>query len=982
MPKQHRKNRITFAHLAEQPAIEVAVDTEFKGIHTLTVQAAGRVRPDHIAVQVYRAQAVPRLPDSFELAHHAKITTATYGPSCRHVVLRPVRLIEPTMSPVRLVSDLFGIPDTVAHSRREGLRRLEGAGGPDGPPNATWQPRSGQWTVPTIRVVLIGHFLTADFARLFGRAFHDDLLRPNSGDALSIREGKVIGYIGPGPMGAFVSPIVQYVEDRDGALYALRLEWRDTMLPFGPASLDRLCRTFLGLGKLDGLDQRDKEDMLRTFRKKTEQAHAYAIVDAVHTLLVHEAMTEQDRRIYTSFGVPREDVPPMRLTLGSRVAQFLSEMTSRTAAAGSVGLSKVSRLKELMRRGGPDAFSGSRRASRFGAQTGRIHGGLNFSRTPTKFWHEAPGMIRDIDMSGCYNAIIQGLHVYWGQPILFEPGRRAGTLREAVELVSRHADPDAWYIRVTGELARGINVLIPSTLDARTAANFHGTRRTGPDCGGSKLFARRIESGIVTRATWLMIQMLPPALRRDYEQLTAESIVLYPRKLVAPDGPSFDRLVETHRATSLPWEGRLDLRSLTENVVEHFGAEYVSLKFPIGRYARQIGEFRREARGEHGKDSGPDTAWKLQANTMYGVLCSPHLATANVVAANQVTATARALAFALVQALNGFQVITDGCTYRRDQIPACSLARCLALQPDYPLRRAEAGSRIPFHDPGSVPEDDEAFTRWYRDEHLPRFLGVRGKSHAELFRIHDLAHKACSDGRTLFDGLACDGGSNYVKCRLGEADWQVLDMAMRGYGRASKAILQDWILPTYSADRLEAPAPVTEDLELLKLKPAKRKARRALNAGIPEVVLPLGLETRKLRTHKAIKHSAFVFQTPDQFKTLRKQIEKFESKTTCGLEVLALRRSYRGRPSGSIQAIAEEIYAHIQDGGRDLTKLLHLSRPFPALEELSTERRGQIERLRAEVERDLLTLMDPSTHPRGAQATGIIGTIGDSRPLS
>ena len=131
-----------------------------------------------------------------------------------------------------------------------------------------------------------------------------------------------------------------------------------------------------------------------------------------------------------------------------------------------------------------------------------------------------------------------------------------------------------------------------------------------------------------------------------------------------------------------------------------------------------------ETRNEkHGKGSGQDLAWKLHANTMYGILACPDLDTNNFVAANQITATGRALAFLMVNSLNGIQVITDGCTYRRDQIPACTYAECLEIQPDYPLRRAEADSGIPFIDPATIPDDDAEFTNWYRN-HVKRFFGV------------------------------------------------------------------------------------------------------------------------------------------------------------------------------------------------------------------------------------------------------------------
>src|SRR5262249_7228775 len=153
-----------------------------------------------------------------------------------------------------------------------------------------------------------------------------------------------------------------------------------------------------------------------------------------------------------------------------------------------------------------------------------------------------------------------------------------------------------------------------------------------------------------------------------------------------------------------------------------------------------------------------ELGWKQHGNTLYGVAASPHLATNNVVLANVVTATARALAFVLQLALNGFQVITDGCTYRRDQVSRGTLADCLAADPEYPVRRPDGG--VPFHDPGAVPaEDDAAFTAWYRGR-AKGFLQASGPDYDELFALHDLSHKGCGpEGKPAFDGLCCDGSA-------------------------------------------------------------------------------------------------------------------------------------------------------------------------------------------------------------------------------
>jgi hypothetical protein len=58
--------------------------------------------------------------------------------------------------------------------------------------------------------------------------------------------------------------------------------------------------------------------------------------------------------------------------------------------------------------------------------------------------------------------------------------------------------------------------------------------------------------------------------------------------------------------------------------------------------------------------------------------------------------------------LNGFQVITDGCTYRRDQVPRVTFEECLRAYPEYPIRRPESG--VAFHAVEDVPEDDAEFT--------------------------------------------------------------------------------------------------------------------------------------------------------------------------------------------------------------------------------------------------------------------------------
>src|SRR5207253_10872113 len=127
--------------------------------------------------------------------------------------------------------------------------------------------------------------------------------------------------------------------------------------------------------------------------------------------------------------------------------------------------------------------------SRYGATTGKVHGGLLFSRSPFQFAHVAPGMLRDIDMSHCYPAILSGLDVYWGRPLVFEPGSRTITLRDAVKMAEGCCEPDAWFVRVTGDMNDFPNTLIPSTEGARTSENYK--KRRPERLGGARLYSQQ-----------------------------------------------------------------------------------------------------------------------------------------------------------------------------------------------------------------------------------------------------------------------------------------------------------------------------------------------------------------------------------------------------------------------------------------------------------------------------------------------------------
>jgi hypothetical protein len=975
--------------------ITVACDTEFKGPHTLTIQFAARLGED-VVVQVYSSPAVPGQPDPEELT---SLLSPQLLSHCGQVVIRDGRELRADLSPADVLGHLCG---------RRGVEAMDRFGGDGADPGP-----DGDLTV-----TLVGHFWTADFFRIFGRDFFGSLVEHQMrGGRLVIDGGKLLSFKEAGQR--WRVPVLGYALEgtEDGRLYTIRVNYFDTNLAFGFAKLDELARTFVGVGKLEGFDEAAKADMLATFRRDPHRAYAYAVQDVILTLLVQERMAVTHREMYRNLGF-KDDIPAIRPTLGSRVAEMIVWSVARDAG-GSVelprkgkkltsgGAVRVSpaKVKALLKKGsGAGIAEGA--LSQFAEQTGQTHGGLLFSRSPTKLFHEAPGMLHDVDLSGCYANIMGSMRLYAGRPVVHEPGRaKSGrirmTLKEAVDFVTEHAARDAWVVKVSGPITTFPNVLVPSTRHALTNGNFksRAARRRakasphqygfafdrldedGPDEGNTSIYTDVIQAGVIAWPTWLMIQALPQEWRAEYEGLEVDSVLFYPEKLVADTGPAFDALVQLHSHEGTPWTATIDLERLVQTIKRRIDDEYVSLRFDLGSLARSILAKRKEAKDKHGKGSAAELGWKLTGNTLYGVVASPHMATNNVVAANVITATARALAFAMQMSLNGIQVITDGCNYRRDQIPAGTFAEGLAACPDYPINRA--GFSGPFLDPVSVPQDDAGFTDWYRG-HVKRFFGVTDPEYDRLFGLHSLEHKKTAeddkDAPVAFDALACDGASNYVKLLRDDAGkWKPADFKARSFPRKAKEAISEWLVRAYTEDRYDGPPPVVEATTLLSYKAAGRVARKALKAlPIPTAVYyPLGLEQRRVQVYKVLKGSGFLFRTPRQQAAFVRAMAKFAEVTSCGLEALALRRSGEGRRKGSLADIAATLYRLIREGVQNPTKALNLTRLCGELEQVQEQHHLDYLARKIAAERELHRKIDARRLDEATILTGLFVCLED-----
>ena len=921
----------------ERTPVTLAVDTEYQGNETLTIQIAAPFH-NQIRVQLYHSPGIPPPPAGcFGKPFQKRFPD--------RVVVLPPRTITHDLSPARILADLFGLPQAEYLSRYAGEDRRAG----DIPNGLRRKKRSGKSpdaTLHRIAIEVSGHYLSADLLRMFGRTFLTNLLNPEGRPAtVRIRDSKVIGLTGTGKVDVFSDPVVEYVIAGSDT-YELRFDTLDTNCVYGSTSLDKLAKTYAGVAKDDSIREADKGKMKEVFSNpdQTADAYCYAVQDAVIALLVAERMKQQHTDLYAKLGIPANPVPPMHGTPGLRMANVLLHYARHTVAAGSAELGAASsddpaglnRLKVLARTGLADAISDGR-VSRYGKQTGDTHGGLLFSRTPYTLFHSAPGQFRDVDLSSCYPAIIGPMVVYMGRPLVLEPGNESLTLGEAVNYLEQHADgPYAWFVKVSGPIQGFANTLIPSTVNALTNDNYRDRERSRVartantqllnakradrlreqvhDRSYTALFTDEVQAGVVTAATWLMIQTLPPKVRQQYENLRAETIVFYPQKLVAGSGPEFDALMTGNRTgRAVDWCQKLDLERMTRTTVEDIDEKYVSLRCPVGELTNRLVELRETA----GRGTAEGQQFKTLANTVYGIFASPFLPTCNPVAANVITGTARALAFALVQSLNGLLVITDGVLYRRDRIPADRLADRLRQCPEFPMLASDTGKFVPSQ---TIPDDDAGFSDWYVG-HVLRFFGVEGrKEYESLFRLHSLAHKELPDGGTAFDGIIVDGSANYGKLVQSDAKkWRVAELKARSFSERDKKCLKKWLLRVCRRDRLEElPEPIPS-MRLLGVHDALTQTTRAIKSGnaSTRAIVPLGSTLRSMKTYKLIKSSAFVFRTARQRKRILDEWGRLTERTGCGPEVISLRRTYKGSPS----AVARKLYDLIRNGCVGLSAL-------------------------------------------------------------
>ncbi len=518
-------------------------------------------------------------------------------------------------------------------------------------------------------------FADVDLGKLIGKKYQDILLEADL-------EGR-----------RFITSTSKKIEYNplwiNGNLYELNLVLRDAMnrIPTLKKSLDNQCKIFgVKIGKLDIKTSEVAKTMALTSTEeimanisllKKYDPHLFCLysgIDPVATRKVSEKQIEYINHIRKKFDL--DILEDIKDTTGSNVSNFIKDLIYKhflkdisekdKNLSKKISLSHINNLQSL-------------EYNNYGVQPLRTVGGLLFSRVQR--YPIVKGLMGDLDEKSCYATALCYLNLYLGQPVIttFKNKKYKPTLKESIDFISNNCPRDGWFIRVSGELFEAINTLILSDLDfspkrlkiktkwdinpGRKSIGLFNAFKTSNPLAASTLLTKEIKFGLINAALWDCIQLLPDEWIKEYESLLVDCLVFIPNELICH---SLEELEE--KAINYPDEEEVEKFNFQTGLKEislQYCKKNLCLSFPIGDNYKKLRAIRNKLKKE---DNPIQEVYKLFLNSGYGALACIYLNVNNLLAANQITACARATSWLMINFLNGCQVITDGATFSWNHI--------------------------------------------------------------------------------------------------------------------------------------------------------------------------------------------------------------------------------------------------------------------------------------------------------------------------
>lgn len=605
----------------------------------------------------------------------------------------------------------------------------------------------------------------------------------------------------------------------------------------------------------------------------------YCAVDvfATHSLSFHHQKYLDDLR--HSFGL---EPVPIKDTTGSIVSRFLIDLQHQ-----HFNPSKTKELSKLInkkrRQSNCDKLQ-NLELNNFGIQPFRTVGGLLYSRT-TRFPY-LKGYFGDLDQKSCYATALSHLNIYLGQPIIstFKSKKSKPSFREVLQFVRNNCPRDAWFVRVSGQLNHAINTLILSDLDFqpkkkkfktifdlnpnRKSINLFNAFKTNNPEASSTILTKQIKFGLINADLMDMIATLPDRWIDEYLDLKVDCLVFVPNELICNSAKELLEKIDNY-----PDEETLekfDPKTGLKDIQSQYSQNNLCLCFPIQDYYRLLKTQRELFKTA---DNPIQEVYKIFLNSGYGAIACEFLAVNNLLAANQVTASARATAWMMINALNGFQVITDGSTFSWKHIPlGLKFKDLITNNPDY-LLDFDPNLKSNF----DLKHANQEWIDRHFKEHLFDFYDI-DHNHIPANRFNfELKDEKFTDRNgievktTLFTEFANTGSGNYAKglgnCILWiegydyKFDEQFKKVKARSFKGNDRSLL-NWYINCLENEYTQPF--IYHESQIIKFGEANKIAIQFLESGIEEITHPTGFSKETFKIMKLVTRSQFLFQNEKQ----------------------------------------------------------------------------------------------------------------------
>ena len=429
--------------------------------------------------------------------------------------------------------------------------------------------------------------------------------------------------------------ILFYIQDINGEYhpYRLRLLFIDICAMHGKASYKKVCQNVGIDTSAKSLMDNYKSDMLTGLKLYPDDYIRYANGDLnVYDVLV--AYANMMKNVYNELGLSDYYSLP-KLTIGATVADIVSASVFNWQKKGVNEYHTKERKQILL-----DMLETSS-ASYLRTQLnkseiyllGKVHGGRCRNNNPlTRYVKDA---IADYDLAGAYSSIMMKLPFFTGNSWIYDGVKESLSLREFLKRYEKEFDDwhYVFYVSTENNLLECEQDFLVSWLDLhgdteKVKINGEWVKRPFADynSGYCKVFKREVVNCPITSDTVKWIRSMSKKAQNDlFDKLIVKSAIGYRRN---------EKDVNWHS---------INLGELLINQLKEKRTYY-----------------KKDAKTNPIHNSMQEL-YKLVINTVYGVQCSRHFITSNVVVANQITQAIRLGVYLMEKGLYLQGAITDGC---------------------------------------------------------------------------------------------------------------------------------------------------------------------------------------------------------------------------------------------------------------------------------------------------------------------------------